>query len=76
MFSRNSQLLKILCKTITPLIYYITAETEFPIYIDIYVNDLSSIFLLEGRDIHYFIPFLMIRIFLHKEINPAIIYHI
>lgn len=55
MFSRNSQLLKILCKTITPLIYYITAETEFPIYIDIYVNDLSSIFLLEEISIILFL---------------------
>lgn len=76
MFSRNSQLLKNTLQNYYTIyiLYYI--RDGVPIYIDIYVNDLSSIFLLEGRDIHYFIPFLMIRIFLHKEINPAIIYHI
>ena len=61
-----------------------TLQNYYTTYILYYIRDgvsnlhryLCSIFLLEGRDIHYFIPFLMIRIFLHKEINPAIIYHI
>ena len=75
MFSRNSQLLKNTLQNYYTIyiLYYIRDGVS---NLHIYVNDLSSIFLLEGRDIHYFIPFLMIRIFLHKEINPAIIYHI